>query len=173
MTRQRSTITKADYDNVAALLKKLRVLPTVIELTPGKTRIELGNGDAFLLPFDQAEVNRGKERWAAEEGAKERLGSASNAQRWKNLPAPAPKPTDPVLTPPPEHYPRSADTTVADVVSYFRKRLKEDRGDMEEECIKNYWAYLGDDENAREFCRLNPKWKGYGKYQWPEGEWHR
>jgi hypothetical protein len=53
-----------------------------------------------------------------------------------------------------------------------RKRLRDNRGDLGEQCIKTHWAFLDDHNNAAEFCRLNPQWKGYGRYQWPEGEWH-
>jgi hypothetical protein len=81
VTRQRTTISKADYDKAAVFLMKLGRMPVALELTPGKARIELAGGDELALPYGLAAaerleaVERAKERWAAEEErAKDRIG---------------------------------------------------------------------------------------------------
>ena len=60
----------------------------------------------------------------------------------------------------------------ADVIERVRDRLLENwPGNAEHAAFKRKWGFLGDDEAARKFSRLNPDWSGPDdqRTKWPPG----
>jgi hypothetical protein len=64
VTRQRSTLSRTDYEKAAAFLKAMGVTPVQMEVYPGKATMTLSKGEFMGLSFeDEVERERAKDRW--------------------------------------------------------------------------------------------------------------